>query len=234
MLHGPPDVRTKLRGLNERGRQTELVCSVPRRSRRSNPDARGTESLQRKTSHPRHDRSQAMEKGGHGFVEDRKPDDTVRLLLESYNCLQYFTDKKKRTKIHTIDHTRKRLQGDLLAGVEPGTDWDIAKKQGGDNYHNLFGMGEDRKSVCAHNSTKQSAKSQYGGTCMMAFGVFSSHIEKPSLDPERGVDRRGLGSYCSLVTMGKTARPARVVTYYRPNNESRHKEPKKGRQTVFT
>ena len=61
-------------------------------------------------------------KGGHGFVEDRKPDDTVRLLLESYNCLQYFTDKKKRTKIHTIDHTRKRLQGDLLAGVEPGTD----------------------------------------------------------------------------------------------------------------
>ena len=68
----------------------------------------------------------------------------------------------------------------------------------------------------------------------MAFGVFSGHIEKPSLDPERGVDRRGLGSYCSLVTTGKTAKPVRIVTYYRPNNKSRHKGSKKRRQTVFT
>ena len=47
---------------------------------------------------------------------------------------------------------------------------------------------------------------------MMAFGVFSSHVEKPSLDPDKGVDRRGLGSYCSLVTTGKTAKPVRIVT----------------------
>ena len=169
-----------------------------------------------------------MQGRGHGFIEDRKPDNVVRFILESYNNLQYFTDKKKRTKIHTIDHTRKRLQGDLQAGVEEGTDWIIAKQQGGDSYHDLFGMGEDRKSVCVHNSTEQAAKSQYGGTCMMAFGVFSSHVEKPSLDPDKGVDRRGLGSYCSLVTTGKTAKPVRIVTYYRPNDESRHRTPKKG------
>ena len=48
-------------------------------------------------------------RGGHGFVEDRKLDDMVRFILESYNSLQYFTDKKERTKIHTIDHTRKSL-----------------------------------------------------------------------------------------------------------------------------
>ena len=137
-------------------------------------------------------------------------------------------------RIHTIDHTRKRLQGDLLAGVEPGTDWTIAKWLGGDTYHDLFGMGEDRKSVCAHNETEQTAKSQYGGTCMMAFGVFSSHTKKPSLDSDMGKDRRGLGSYCSLVTTGKSAKPVRIVTYYRPNDESRHRVPKKGRQTVFT
>ena len=88
----------------------------------------------------------------------------VRVILESYNNLQYFTDKKKRTRIHTIDHTRKRLQGDLLAGAEPGTDWTIAKRLGGDNYHDLFGMGEDKKTVCAHNETEQTTKSQYGGT----------------------------------------------------------------------
>ena len=72
-------------------------------------------------------------KGGYGFIEDRKPDNMVRLILESYNNLQYFTDKKKCRRIDTIDHTRKRLQGDLLAGVEPGTDWTIAKQLGGDN-----------------------------------------------------------------------------------------------------
>ena len=65
--------------------------------------------------------SKQWKRGGHGSVEDQKPDDMVRLILESYNNLQYFTDKKKRTRIHAIDHTRKRLQGDLLAGVEPGT-----------------------------------------------------------------------------------------------------------------
>ena len=46
----------------------------------------------------------------------------VRLILESYNNLQYFIDKKRHTRIHMIDHARKRLQGDQLAGVESGTD----------------------------------------------------------------------------------------------------------------
>ena len=78
----------------------------------------------------------------------------VRLILEFYNNLQNFTDKKTCTRIHTIYHTRKRLQGDLLAGVEPGTNWTIAKRLGGDNCHDLFGMGEDRKSVCAQNETE--------------------------------------------------------------------------------
>ena len=66
---------------------------------------------------------------------------------------------------------------------------------------------------------------------MMVFGVFSSHIEKLSLDPDMGKDRRGLASYCSLVTTDKLAKPVRIVTYYRPNDESRHRAPKTaGRQ----
>ena len=69
---------------------------------------------------------------------------------------------------------------------------------------------------------------------MMVYGVFASHIEKPSLDPDKGKDRRGLGSYCSLVTTGKSAKSVRIVTYYRPNDKSRHRVPKKGRQTVYT
>ena len=69
---------------------------------------------------------------------------------------------------------------------------------------------------------------------MMVFGVFSSHIVKPSLGPDKGKDRRGLGSYCSLVTTGKSAKPVKIVEYYRPIHEPRHRAPRKGRQTVYT
>ena len=48
---------------------------------------------------------------------------------------------------------------------------------------------------------------------MMAFGVFSSHINKPSINPDKCKDRRGLGSYCSLVITGKSAKPVRIVTH---------------------
>ena len=89
----------------------------------------------------------------------------------------------------------------------------MAKRLGGDTYHDLFGVGEDKKSVCAHNETKQSAKSQYGGTCMMAYGVFPSHIKNISLDLDKCKDRRGLGSYYSLVTTGNSAKPVRIVIY---------------------
>lgn len=173
-------------------------------------------------------------KRGHGFIEDRKPDNSVRVLLENYNSLQYFSDAKERSRIKTIGHTRCRLQADAIVGIEPQTDWTIAKQEEGDGYRDLFGLGEDRKSVCAHNATEQMAKSQYGGTCMMAFGVFSSHIKSVNLEADNCKDRRSLGSYCSLVTTGKLTKPARIVTYYRPNDESRHKAPKKGRQTVST
>ena len=124
-------------------------------------------------------KARQWKRGGHGFIEDRKPDDIARLILESYNSLQYFTDQKRHTRIHIIEHSRKRIEGDLLAGVEPGTYWTIAKRLGGETYHGPFGLGEDKKSVCARNETKQTTKLQYGGTCMVAFGVFSSHIKNP-------------------------------------------------------
>ena len=95
--------------------------------------------------------AQQWKQGGYGFIENRKHDGIVRFILDSYNNLQYFTDKKRHTRIHTIDHTRKRLQGDLIAGVEPRTDWTVAKQLGSDIYHNLFGLSEDRKAY-AHTT----------------------------------------------------------------------------------
>ena len=106
-------------------------------------------------------------------------------------------------------------------------DWTIAKREGMDAFLDLFGMSEDKKSVCTHNETEQNMKSQLGRTCIMAYGVFSSYIKAPSEDLHQGKDKRGLGSYCSLVTTGTSGYPVRIVVYYRPNDESRHAAPKK-------
>ena len=67
---------------------------------------------------------------------------------------------------------------------------------------------------------------------MIAFGVFSSHVKKVDSDPDKCVDRRGLGSYCSLVVKG-FSRPVQIVTCYRPGKPSRHKTTKRGKQSVY-
>ena len=131
-----------------------------------------------------------------------------------------------------MDHTRCRLQVDVIAGTETGTDWTWANMVGRDAYYDILGVRKDKNDMYAHNETKQATKSQYEGTYMMAFGVFSSHIKNVSLNPDKCKDRRGLGSYCSLVTTGNSAKPVRIVTYYRPNDKSRHKTSNKGRQPV--
>ena len=54
-------------------------------------------------------------KGGYGHMKDSKPDDCVRILLENYNNLQYFTDDKIRHKstqltVHDADSKQTSLQ----------------------------------------------------------------------------------------------------------------------------
>ena len=50
--------------------------------------------------------------GGHGWLSDRKPHNIIRVILENYNSLKYWTESKK-DKIQTIEGTRKRLQADV-------------------------------------------------------------------------------------------------------------------------
>ena len=103
--------------------------------------------------------SAEWKRGGHGHIEDAKPNNRVRVLLENYNNLQYFTDERERRKINTIESTRRRLRADVTAGVETGVDWALAQRVGMDSFHDLFGMGEDKKSTYSHNATEQNMKS---------------------------------------------------------------------------
>ena len=52
---------------------------------------------------------------------DRKPHNIIRVILENYNSLKYWTESKK-DRIQTIDDTRKRLQADVQAGCEVQVD----------------------------------------------------------------------------------------------------------------
>ena len=55
---------------------------------------------------------QDWKQGGHGWLSDRKPHNIIRVILENYNSLKYWTESKK-DKIQTIEGTRKRLQADV-------------------------------------------------------------------------------------------------------------------------
>ena len=110
--------------------------------------------------------------GRHGFKEDRKPKNMVKVTLNNFNSLKYFTENNGQIRINMIDQTMKRLQTKLTTSDENQIDSDLVFKENGEKYHDLFGIGEERKIVCSHNRTEHLAKSKYWKTGMVAYGVF--------------------------------------------------------------
>ena len=83
-----------------------------------------------------------------------------------------------------------------MAGVEFQVDWTQAN--GGIQFRDILGVGEDRRSVAACNTTESIARAQPGGKSMMAFGNFSQHICPVDGDASYK-DSTGLGRWCFLV-----------------------------------
>ena len=107
---------------------------------------------------------------GHGWIDERKPDGVVRISFENWNSLKFWTEKN-RDRVHTINDTRRRFGIDVMMGAETQVDWTAADD--GDQFHDIFGFGEHRKSVAAHNRNELISRAQPGGTAAMAFGTFS-------------------------------------------------------------
>ena len=128
--------------------------------------------------------------GQYGHVSKTKPDDTVRVMIENFNILRVFaTGRASRKKIRRLKRLHKEYDIDLLAGCETQCDWRFADDH--QKFANLFGQGQERRSVVGYNTTEEKiARRQHGGTAMMAFGRLSAQVLASD------VNETGLGRWC--------------------------------------
>ena len=63
--------------------------------------------------------------GGHGWINEKKPEGVVRVSFENWNSLKFWTERN-RDRVHTIDDTRKRFGIDVMMGAETQVDWTVA------------------------------------------------------------------------------------------------------------
>jgi len=151
-----------------------------------------------------------LEKSGkYGHVAKRKPDNTIRIFFENFNSLGVWaTGKARRKKIRCWKRLLKEYDVDLFAGCETQTDWRFAKDH--EKFENLFGQGQERKSVVGFNTSEQKiTRRQHGGTAMMALGRLSSQVN------EAGADESKLGRWCWM-KVGGGGKTTAVCMAYQP------------------
>jgi hypothetical protein len=145
--------------------------------------------------------------GGHGYIPTVKPDGTIRILMENWNSLKYFTEKN-HDRIHRIDALRRKYSADILAGCEVQTDWSMAERD--KQFDDLFGLGIPRQGGAAHNTEDEGItnRCQPGGVAAIAFGKLSEYVK---VEP----DPTGLARWITL-TLTNEERVSRVVMAYKP------------------
>jgi hypothetical protein len=148
---------------------------------RVNKEAR--ESVQREYSN--------MEsKGAYGNIPIIKPDDSIRLLYESFSSLSMFSiGAMCHKKIQQINKLMADYGVDILVGCETRMDWRFVEPEE-DRYCNLFGNGHPTRGVCGYNINNEKMKhDQWGGACISALGQLASFVTAT------GVDSMGLGQW---------------------------------------
>ena len=141
---------------------------------------------------------------GHGHIDKTKPDGTVRLSFENWNSLKVFTERDLN-KVHRIETTRRLYDVDIMTGVESQANWDEVEPHR--RFGELFGMGDDKQSVAAHNRFWRKVKSQHGGAAMTAIGRVSGFVDG------KGTDKLGRWAWMYFRSGDKRVR---IITAYRP------------------
>ncbi len=120
----------------------------------------------------------AMEATGvYSRVSCDKPDNVVQIMYENFSSLIIFTlSPARHKKVRQLNKLMSNYSMDLLAGCKTRTDWHfISSKE--DRFCNLFGNGQPTRGVCASNTNNGKIKQdQWGGTCIMVAGRFSSFV----------------------------------------------------------
>ena len=127
----------------------------------------------------------------YGYVSKSKPEDTVQIMFENFNRPGVLASGKARCKkIRHLRQLHKEYDIDLFAGCETQCDWRYAEDH--QRFNNLFGQGQERRSVVGFINTMEGkiACRQHGGTAMMALGRLSAQVLASK------VDETGLGRWC--------------------------------------
>ena len=88
-------------------------------------------------------------RGGHGHIDQARTDGNVRVYLKNFNSLSIKKKGGQYWKLGAVDALRGKVGTQVMGGHELQTNWDEFSSR--NQYHELFGKGEDRTSIAAHN-----------------------------------------------------------------------------------
>jgi hypothetical protein len=188
---------TGTRNFNSRSRPsaTELIASIQRKNQTAlllNNNSNLVETVFQIAKHESSAKNQITRqvddfwrKTAYGKAPGIKPDNCVRVVMENFNSLGFFTNG---VKINALNKLCRKFKTDILTGWETQADWRQATNK--QQFQNIIGVGMDTRSVVAHNINEWMQRNQHGGCAMMAMGRFLAEVV------ETGVDHYGLGRWC--------------------------------------
>ena len=152
------------------------------------------------------DLMKSLTDGSHGYVEDKKPSDVIRLYCENVDSLSLYNDSAHSRKTQRIKQINSRFQTDAALLIECGTDF----RQVPEELQLLNLLGDnDCRILQANNTTEDSARTQHGGVALLSYQRLSGfHVSS-------GKDPTGLGRWVWTV-VGTGDRKTVIVTAYRP------------------
>jgi hypothetical protein len=123
------------------------------------------------------------QKGGHGYVPDKKGDDTIRLGCKNMNSLRLFhPTKSKQMKLLNL-HNKYQTDGACI--LEHGTNFRMTP--GRTRPEDSFAAYRGTRVAASHNVHEQHSRYLQGGTLTAAFTRLSGYVTAT------GVNTTGLG-----------------------------------------
>ena len=102
---------------------------------------------------------------------------SIRIAIENFNSLGIFTGMQK---VNTLNNLIHDFNVDIIAGSETQVDWRHVSEE--KQLGNLFGKGQEVRSVVSYNTMKNIGQDRMGGTAIAAIGQVASMVTNSSSD----------------------------------------------------
>jgi hypothetical protein len=141
----------------------------------------------------------------YGHAPCKKPDHSIRIIMENFNSLCVTLGN---SKINTINNLCRDFKVDILCGCKTQVDWCQVPELC--RFHNLIGAGRQTSNIVAHNINERMRVNQYGKCAIMAINTIAPEVV------ELEADHTGLGRWC-WIQIGSGAKKTRIVMAYQPS-----------------